>query len=434
MLVSSWFACGGSVALPDEAPSVRIDDSGPVAVVDPPKNLLMISVDTLRVEDLPTFGGSAVTPELDAFLEDAEIWLDHQACSNWTYSALTCVMSGSWPAEIGFVPQAWEDQMGEVPDEVVLGSELLQAAGFATRLVTTSPFLADNTLLDSGFDEVTDLVTAGHVVTADSVTDGALAAIEGLPADQPWYVHAHYIDPHQGYVPPDAYLEGLDELDELPWDLTVPWSNEQIVEAWPTLSDEARELVRAHLDVRYQGELAYVSAEVGRLLDSAPLDDALVVIWSDHGEELLEHGQLGHQLHLYEESTRALVALRWAGGEPVRHTDRTSHQQIWPTVLDLLEVDRSTMLGQHRDEAPELRFAQKLSEDGSAAMVEDGTHKLVVYDHGGAELYDLQADPDELHDLLAEDAGTAARLWTELGPFVQELDAMSLADFEDPGL
>ncbi|MCP4808670.1 MAG: sulfatase-like hydrolase/transferase, partial [Proteobacteria bacterium] len=265
-----WLACGGSVSIHDTAPE-RVDDSGTAPVADPPTNVLMISLDTLRVEDLVFAGGSAVAPELDAFLADAEVWTDHQSCSNWTFSAVTCVMSASWPDEIGFVPQAWDDQMGEVPDEVVLGPEVLQAAGFATRLVTTSPFLADNTLLDSGFDEVSDLVTGGHTTTAGDVTDEALAVLGDLPADQPWFVHAHYIDPHQGYMPPDAYLGGLDALDELPWDLTEPWSNDEIVEAWPTLSDDERALVRAHLDVRYGGELAYLSAELGRLLDEAPL-------------------------------------------------------------------------------------------------------------------------------------------------------------------
>ena len=429
MIALTWLACGGPLTLP-AAHSPGAEDTGSAPRADPPTSLVMISLDTLRVGDLGFFGGGAVTPELDAFLGDAEVWTDHQTCSNWTFSAVTCVMSASWPAEIDFVPQAFEDEMGEVPDEVVLGPEVLQAAGFATRLVTTSPFLHENTLLDSGFDEVTDLVTGGHVTTAASVTDEALAALEALPADQPSYLHAHYIDPHQGYTPPAEYLGGLADLDEIPWDLDEPWSNEQIVEAWPTLSDDERALARAHLDVRYQGELAYLSAEVGRLLEALP-SDTLVVIWSDHGEELLEHGQLGHQLHLFEQSTHALVALRWAGGAARQVTGRTHHQQIWPTVLDLLQIDRAGLLGEHRDAEPELRFAQKLSEDGSAAMVEDGDFKLVVYDDGTAGLYEL---PDERVDVLAERPAAAAALWQELGPFVEHLDGLSLADFEDPGL
>ncbi|MCP4807582.1 MAG: sulfatase-like hydrolase/transferase, partial [Proteobacteria bacterium] len=207
---------------------------------------------------------------------------------------------------------------------------------------------------------------------------------------------------------------------------------ESLVEDWDQLSGAEQELVRAHLDVAYQAELAWVSDAIDNLISDADaagqLDNTLVVFWSDHGEELTEHGDIGHHVNLYDETNRAFAAF-WAKGLAAEQYDgRTVHGNVWPTVLEVLPHAFANELPGPAlgDEDNALRFGQKVIGDSSSAFVEDGDHKLLVWSTGDAELYDLAVDADEQDNLVTSDPATAASLWAELDPYIGEVEGLEV--------
>jgi len=410
---------------------------------DRPYNVLMISIDTFRVGELGWFGGQASTPEIDALLDESVVFTDHRSCSNWTFSSVLCFQGGAEATDLSFVPEAAEghDQdLGSAPDSITLAPEVLSAAGWGNHLITTNAFFDTSYGTAQGFDDIENLNTRGAEADADTVVDAALETLGTVSDDEPWYVHAHFMDPHQGYGAPDEYLVGVDALEDIDWNLTQARALEELAAAWDTLDADEQALVKAHLDLYYRAELAYVSDGVGRLLDEAraagQLDHTLVVIWSDHGEELAEHGEIGHHVNLYDASNRALAAL-WAPNlEPMAWTGRTTHAKVWPTVLDVLPHAFATDLpGATLGEGDAtLRFGQKLTGSSSSAFVEDGEHKLLVWSSGDAELYDLAADPEELTNLVGDEPAVASELWTELAGTIADLEELADVSWADPGL
>jgi len=438
-------ACHGS-ALDDSAlqgdagsyrPGTETDGGydGPLTFTgDRPYNVLMFSIDTFRPENVCFFGGSATTPELDALLGDAVVLGDHRSCSNWTFASVLCLQGGGREVDLGFVPQASNEPLAEalvpVPDSLQLAPELLRDAGWSTRLFTTNAFFDPRYGTTQGFDTVSELNQHGGEGSADDVADAALLALTST-TEEPWYLHAHFMDPHQGWDPPEEYLYGLEDLEPIDWSFEAGQDLDQLLAAWDDLSDEERALIREHMDVHYGGELSWVSSAIERVLDGARsmgrLDNTLVVLWSDHGEELAEHGEIGHHQNLYDETNRAFVAY-WAEGlEAQAYGGRTTHAEVWPTILQVLPHDFGAPLPGAALGAEEhaLRFGQKLLDDHSSAFVEDGEHKLLVWATGDAELYDLQADPAEQTNLVEQLPETAVELWAGLELYIAELEALS---------
>ena len=194
---------------------------------------------------------------------------------------------------------------------------------------------------------------------------------------------------------------------------------------------------------RYDGEVAYADAQIGRLLDALNelgLDDTLVVYTADHGESLGEHGYLfDHGEYLYEDQIRVPLIVRHPdlpGGRVVE--DQVETVDILPTILDFLGIDAVAGLrgrsllplvhGLTGDEALRLAFSESdVCEPGSLrpcgpigiagklAAVRAGGWKLVYDPLGGHELYDLRADPGETVDRAADQPELALSLGRRLG-------------------
>jgi arylsulfatase A-like enzyme len=191
----------------------------------------------------------------------------------------------------------------------------------------------------------------------------------------------------------------------------------------------------------YDAEIAYVDTEIGRLLDafdeSSLTDRTLVVITSDHGEGLGDHGYQMHGIHLYEEDVRIPLLLRFPGvvragttiAGPVAGVD------IAPTVLDLLGLTPRPDAMPGRSIAPALRGEgeledrsiflvrrpygreQVITDEGTVAVggvklaIRDAGWKYIAEEElGSYELYDLESDPTERRDLTSAEPEVARRL------------------------
>jgi len=384
----------------------------------------VISIDTLRPDALGWRGG-ADTPHLDALLASSFVMDDHRSCANWTYPAVVCVQSSRRPVQSGFLPSV--NDLAPVPDDLTLASELLQGAGWQTALVSGNAFFSDQTHLDRGFDDATLLYAPASVLSR-----AALGRVEEMESDRPWYLQVHYVDPHEPYSPPEAWLAGLEHLAPIDYDPRRQESLERLTEDWASLSAEEQALIRQHLEVHYRGEVAYLDAEIGWLLERlesrGDLEDTLVVLWTDHGEQLFEHGAQGHGKALYLEEADAIAALRAPGLAPARWTGPTTHVDIWPTILDALDGapdDGGALMGVTAGGRPadDHRFALQYVDLSTRQVIERGGVRMhyLWQPPGERLLYRVGDDPDERVDVYDAADPEVIALWDLLTPEIEAL-------------
>jgi len=437
-------ACSDKATPTDDTAPMEDDSTAPsggaLAFSESPRNVLFIALDTTRRDVIGRFSGdAAATPNLDALLAEGVVLEDHRSCSNWTWDSVLCVQSGQDPWRLGF---AYVDESGvarsSVPADVRLMSSVVRDAGYQTALATAQGYMSPDNRMSQGFDDSWYVLDA----PATELTDGALDLLSGFDPAEPWYLHLHYMDPHELYDPPEAYLDGLDGLDPIDFDLTVRTEYEALrAGAIDEMSEAERELVLAHLWVRYLAELKYFDDQLGRLLDTMEaggwLDDTLVVFWTDHGEQIWQHGYSTHGGSLFEEEIRATAAF-WAKGlTPLAWTEPTTHVDLWPTIAVALGLPNTTTftgvpVGRRDDDAA--LFSLRYRGPKSFQSVVQDDKKLFYNWNGSKEYYDLAADPGELANVYDSTDPDVVALWELLAPQLEAVEAaMGGASPVDPG-
>jgi arylsulfatase A-like enzyme len=240
-----------------------------------------------------------------------------------------------------------------------------------------------------------------------------------------WFLHLHIKEPHAPYNPPDEYLDGLDALPEVPWDLADKDEHYGLLADWPTLAPEDQDLILQHLRVRYDGDLVYTDDLVEsmwiELLAAGLLEDTLLVVWNDHGEGFFEHDTQGHAYKLYPEEN-AGVLFFWAfnivQGE---WNEPTSSIDLAPTLLGLQGIEVPSMvtgvaLGEAAPDRPV--FSSTVSRLVPRQAVRMGDRRLEYSWDGRAWLYDVLNDPAQTTDLFDAEPDVAAELWSALEPQV----------------
>ena len=418
-------ACEGDVeetAAPE--PERAVTFSG-----ESPQNLLVLTLDTVRVQRLARYGGDDTMPLLEARLEQSVVLDDHRSCSNWTFTSMACMLAGQTAMDLAWSPWAADpDDLDRVPETVSLLAERLQRHGYRTALVSSNPFLDPRYGFGQGFDDAWTVTDA----TADEVVVETLAFVEALDVPgSPWMVHAHFMDPHTPYAPPEDYLEGRDELPDMPWTLTTPEGLDELQAAWSELSADEQAAVLAHLELRYAGELRYLDDQLQRLLsgleEAGHLDDTLVVFATDHGEQIFDRDELGHGFTLHPEEARALVAFWSTGIVPLAWDEPTTHIDVLPTVLTAMGLPpgkdwTGEIAGRAAPDRPLL--AWRLAKEVTRQDVTVGDLRLELRWDGALSLYDRSGDPDELEDLYVAGDARAVELWAHLAEPVEQLSEL----------
>jgi arylsulfatase A-like enzyme len=215
----------------------------------------------------------------------------------------------------------------------------------------------------------------------------------------------------------------------------------------------------------YDGEIRFLDHYVGQTLEwlqaSGQLDNTLVVVTADHGEELTEHGLIGHGWSVYDWELHVPFVLyhpvHFAGGQRVSEPVQTV--DLFPTILELLGLDRTTvanhLLGRSLQPervqadprpftiserlAPSLRRFERvlpnfdvtpLDRQLRALRLRGPGHKLVWGSDGRHELYDLAKDPGEMENLADRDPERLQMLLDELQTWLDGLDAVSFDQLE----
>ena len=251
------------------------------------------------------------------------------------------------------------------------------------------------------------------------VADGAIRAITSAPKAKPWFVHVNFAFPHDPRQWPDGMKNRYDPAKiplpanfapKHPFDHGNLDGRDELL--LPTPRTEAA--VREELAL-YYAMITDLDVQVGRILTSLPsFDDTIVIFTSDQGLALGSHGLLGKQ-NQYEHSIRSPLIVCGPGlPKNERSTALVALYDLFPTLCDLSGIAiPGTVTG--RSLAPLIKhqtnrvheFVTGMFTD-TQRMICDDRWKLVVYPQAGREqLFDLQTDPEERHD-LSDDASQKA--------------------------
>ncbi|RMH23293.1 MAG: tetratricopeptide repeat protein [Acidobacteria bacterium] len=376
-----WLACTGSEPAADGGGA---------------RNLLLVTLDTLRADHLGSYGYAAArTPHLDALAGRGLRFAQAATVTPLTLPAHSSLMTGTFPAYHGV-----RDNGGfYLDDEAETLAEVLAAAGWRTGGFVGAFVLDSRWGIAQGFEHYFDdfdLTRFDDAPGMDAiqrpgseVVDRALAWL-AADRERPFFAWVHLYDPHTPYAAPEPF----------------------------------RSRFPATLTGAYDAEIAATDAQVGRLIqaldDDGRLADTLVVVLADHGEMLGQHGEATHGFFIYDPAVRIPLIVAGPGIAPAVIEDQVRIVDVMPTVLARLGVEPPAAV-QGVDLMPltrgrSLRLAAQ-SESyfplyhygwSELASIQDGRYKYVRAPR--PELYDLQQDPGEQHDLAAQQPERAARM------------------------
>lgn len=408
-------------------------------VGEKPTNLLILSLDTLRRDQVGYFSGLDTTPNLDALMAESVVLEDHRSCSTWTAPSFLCSLIGYEPWDQGWLPTTTgysddgsaDPDVPWTPDDIETVAQALSDAGYATTLLTSNQVFSDRP--GGGMANGFQTIRLPLWYPAGDVGPKVLTNVSELMATgQPWYFHGHFIDPHAPYVAPVEYATDADELGPFEWDLESRTAYETIEDEWDSMTDAEQAQAYNYLLTIYRAELRYWDANFATTwaeLDAAgALDDTLVVFYSDHGEQFAEHGHFHHGVSTQEEENRATMFF-WAKNLQARQWNHpTVHTDLAPTLYDVFDLPPSSAhtgfkLGDAPDDRAMFQFTY-IYGWGSAkiSVVKDGVKLMYGFD-GFKRLYDVEADPFEEENLYSPTDARVLELWDLLLPKVEAIEA-----------
>ncbi|MCB9915229.1 MAG: sulfatase-like hydrolase/transferase [Planctomycetes bacterium] len=356
-----------------------------------PRSLLLVTFDTTRADRIGCYGHpEAVTPTVDAL---AAHGVRFDACFSVapvTFPSHVALMTGTLPPYNG----VRDNGVHRAVPELLTLAEILHEEGFRTAAFTAAYVLDAQFGLDQGFELYEgvrhEVVSANGGVeerSAQEVNASATRWLDALDPKQPFFLWVHYFEPHQPYpaTPPPGIRDGYDgEIHR---------------------ADTALGQLLAHLDA------------LGRRAET------LVVMTSDHGESLGEHGEESHSFFAYQGTLHVPLVMSHASlPQDVTYADKVSLVDVYPTALALLGFAPPVKPPPSRSLAPLLAgealpdvptYFESLSpllNYGWAPITGVAVGERKFIDVPRAELYDWRADPGELDNLLDAEPETATRL------------------------
>jgi arylsulfatase A-like enzyme/tetratricopeptide (TPR) repeat protein len=377
-------------------------------------NVVLITIDTLRADHLPSYGYTKIrTPNIDRFAAESLVFEDAVAHAPMTLPSHVSILTGLLPPyhgvrdNAGFILESKRETLAET----------LKKQGYKTAAFISSFVLDSQFGLDQGFDLYSDnfALAEARIDNTDvfrraEETQQEVNSWLEQNHDKPFFLWVHYYDPHDPYDPPEPYKAEY---------ATSP----------------------------YDGEIAYTDREFGKLMDSLDRlqlkENTIVVMTGDHGEGLGEHREQTHSLFIYNATQHVPLMIRVPKVKAERIQGIVNHVDISPTLLEWLEVkpvhqiqgkslvpliigkEKSKRTGYSESIFPELHY-------GWSPLKGITTEEYKFIDAPNPELYDRKTDRSELKNLAKEKAQTVITFQNQLNQILQFSGSTQQAQKMDP--
>jgi arylsulfatase A-like enzyme/Tfp pilus assembly protein PilF len=363
-------------------------------------NVILITLDTTRADRLGAYGFAGIdTPNIDRLAREGVLFEQAETAAPLTLPAHSSIFTGKFPPEHGV-----RDNGGFFldPRETTM-AEILKDRGLRTGAFIGAYVLDSKWGVNQGFDTYFDnfdlskykAISLGAIQRpGNEVVDHGLQWLDSV-AGHRFFGWLHLYDAHAPYEPPEPYKT-------------------------------------MYRDRPYVGEIAFADSQVGRVLaylDAHGLADrTIVIVMGDHGESLSEHGEATHGFFVYESTVHVPLVIRapYSALAGRRVADVVRSVDVMPTVLDLLGLPApkgiegtsvaALMSGAVKDLGLETysEALYPLHHFGWSDLraMRTGRYKLIAAPR--PELYDLQDDPGEHHDVFAEREALGTRMLERL--------------------
>jgi arylsulfatase A-like enzyme len=385
-------------------------------------DIILITIDALRADHLSAYGYPRLTsPGLDHFAEHALVFTNAIAQAPYTKASIASLMTGLYPSSHKAVTASvpFDETMtgrltktppttDTLPASVTTLAEALRSSGYRTIGLTSNPFLIAPFGFGQGFDEF-QFFPGSDFADARTVVDAALAAVKHR-GQAPIFAWLHLIEPHSPYEAP-RWARGFFALRgparPVPAGVPIP----------PGLLPGSPRDLRLY-ELGYDEDIA--AADVGvdvflreyaRLRD---VDNAVVAVTSDHGEQFLDHGGWEHSDTLYDELIRVPLLIQAPHVAPAVIRAQVELIDLYPTLLTFADAEvpadnsgRALPLVSRSEDEEEPAFSEIA---GAQYAVRLNGWKLIVWSEGRQGLYDLRNDPREQHNLGLEQPARLSQL------------------------
>jgi arylsulfatase A-like enzyme len=354
-----------------------------------PPNVILLCLDTVRADHLGCYGYDArpTTPALDDLAGRSTVYLDTSAASGWTKPSVPSFMTGTYPAQHGVYQGSSSGPAGLgsdiLPEASVTIAEAFQAAGYATGGFVRNAQLRPGQGIEQGFDTYQDRAGDAREIRwrgLDWLDE--LAARGDRQRGRPFFLYLHYLDAHWPYPVPDEYATRFTDAETIALFRGDDWKKlrDRVNHGETELSAEQI----AGLVALYDGSLRYIDDQFALLLrglkERGLGDNTIICVVSDHGEEFMEHGRIGHGHGLYENLLQVPWILHVPGREARRITEPASLVDLFPTLLAAAGLPPSpTAEGNDRFTYPAMSsdvFAEHLDGGRYLQAGRVGSHKI----------------------------------------------------------
>ena len=423
------------------------------------RNIILFSLDTLRASSLSCYGNTNLTtPHLDALTSDATLFESCISPHIPTHPAHTTMFTGKDVLTHQIITQGGRLNLSE---NIKTIPELLSKAGYFTVAADNLGRWFQRGFPENQYRGYQWETRYRNARKAEAVNQTAIEVLElAQSQDKPWFAFLHYWDPHTPYLPPlpfERMFYSGDECDPNNRSMDAVYACEPFTDyfrQWmckpdpddpENISKKRLWTDRRYVNSLYDASIAYMDASLSQLFqylrDCGLMEETLLIIAADHGEELDEH-KLWYDHHgLYQTNCHIPLILHCPAVIPKeqRLDGLVSLKDIAPTVLDY--AGQHALAERENMEGTSLRtLVEDGKDDGSSDAIyltecgwmkkrawQTKKWKLIVetggtpdvYNTPDVELYDLEEDPDEIYNLAEEADDIVAQLKNDMDDFLK---------------